>query len=237
MKRPFDTIRDIFFENLEKSKENQRYNFSNSEKFMVWIVGFSIAGLSIIVTNLSEFNQTFSYCVIKTILILLSLSIISGIIYRWAFYFYQIHYQSIEFYLRGAFSNPDIMETDPADLTNEKDIKEVARRLKSDFGEDVSFVLETYEKSNDKGREFLLNDLKEHYKKVGEWAKMDFEAAIAYVKDTYRSAFGLSNKRIDSLFKANTSNSLKTFGWITTVAFLISCISFISVIIILCIAY
>ena len=48
MKSPFETVTETFFENLDKLKENQRYNFNNSEKFMIWIVGFSIGGLSII---------------------------------------------------------------------------------------------------------------------------------------------------------------------------------------------
>lgn len=61
MKRPFETVTETFFENLDKLKENQRYNFNNSEKFMLWIVGFSIGGLSIIVTNLTQFNQSFSH--------------------------------------------------------------------------------------------------------------------------------------------------------------------------------
>ena len=99
------------------------------------------------------------------------------------------------------------METDPDDLTNETDIKEVVRRLKIDFDEDVSFVLEDYAKVNDAGKLFLLNDLKAHYKRVGESVKAEYEFAMNYVKKTYKEAFGLSDKRIDKLFKSNTN------GW------------------------
>jgi len=237
MKRPFETVTETFFENLDKLKENQRYNFNNSEKFMIWIVGFSIGGLSIIATNLTQFNQSFSHCIVKTILILLSTSIISGISYRWTFYLFQIQYQNIEFHLQGAFSNKEIMETDPDDLTNETDIKEVVRRLKIDFDEDVSFVLEDYSQVNDAGKLFLLNDLKAHYKKVGESVKAEFEFAMKYVKKTYKEAFGYSDKKIDKLFNSNTAKKLKIYGWTTAIAFFISCLSFIAVIIILCIEF
>ena len=237
MKRPFDTVKEMFFENFEKLKENQRYNFSNSDKYMVWVVGFAIGGLSIIVTNLTQFNQTFNHCVIKAILILLSISIISGIIYRWSFYLWQIQYQSIEFYLQGAFSDKEIMETEPDDLSNETDIKEVVRRIKTDFGEDVSHILPLYNQADANLKEYLLKDLKQHYKKVGEWAKKDFEFAMKYVKDVYQKAFGLSEKRIDKMFNAKNSAKLKFFGWTTAIAFLISCLSFIAVVIILCAAY
>lgn len=237
MKRPFDTIKELFFENLDKLKENQRYNFSNSDKYMVWVVGFSIGGLSIIVTHLTEFNLSFSHCIIKVILILLATSIISGTLYRWAFYLWQVQYQSIEFYLQGAFSDKEIMETDPDDLTDETDIKEVVRRINTDFGEDVSHVLEIYNQVNDDVKLFLLNDLKNHYKKMGEWAKKDFEFAMNYVKGIYKSAFGLSQKSIDKMFSSNSAKKLKFFGWTVAITFLLSCLSFITVIIILCVAY
>src|SRR5438552_1341512 len=117
MKRAFEALRETFFENLDKLRENQRYSYSNSDKYMVWVVGFSIGGLSIIVTNLTQFSQSFNHVIIKTILILLSISIISGVVYRWAFYLFQVQYQNMEFYLQGAFSNKEIMEIDADDLT------------------------------------------------------------------------------------------------------------------------
>jgi hypothetical protein len=237
MKRPFETVTETFFENLDKLKENQRYNFNNSEKFMIWIVGFSMGGLSIILTNLTQFNQSFSHCIIKTVLSLLSVSIISGIIYRWTFYLFQMEYQNVEFYLQGAFSNKEIMEIDHDDLTEETDIKEVVRRLKIDFDEDASYVLDDYLKVNDTGKLFLLNDLKAHYKKVGDNVKAEYDFAIKYVKNTYKEAFGLSDKRIDKLFNSNTAKRLKFYGWTTAIAFFISCLTFIAVIIILCLNF
>ena len=237
MKRPSEMIRDFFFENLEKSLENQRYNFSNSEKFMLWITGFSIGGLSIIVTNLTQFNQIFEYCVVKTILILLSISILFGIIFRWFFYKYQSQYQGIEFYLRGAFSNQDVMEIDPDDLSDENDIKEIVRRFKIDFDEDLSAFIQVYNNLGETGRSEMKNDLKDYYKRLGEWAKKDYEAGISYVKETYKNAFGISEKKVDKLFEKNSSKPLKISGFITSLALIISCLAFFLVIIILCIAY
>lgn len=237
MKRPSELIRDFLFENLEKSLENQRYNFSNSEKFMLWIIGFSIGGLSIIITNLTQFNQIFEYCTIKTILILLSISILSGIIFRWFFYKYQIHYQGIEFYLRGAFSNQDVMEIDPDDISDENDIKEIARRFKIDFDVDLSAFIKVYNNLDEVGRSEMINDLKNYYKRLGEWVKNDYEAGLSFVKETYKKAFGLSDKKVNKLFESSSSNSLKISGFFTSASLIISCLSFFSVIIILCISY
>ena len=237
MKRPFISIKETFFENLDKVKENQRQNFSNLEKMMIWIVGFSIGGLSIIITNLTEFNQSFSDCVVQTVLTLLTTSIISGIIYRLAFYYYQITYQGLEFYLQGAFSDKELMSIDPEDLINETDVKEIIRRIKNDFGEDVSQILSVYDQLNNEGKTFIKNDLKNHYQKLGEWAKKDFEFGMDYVKDVYKTAFGLSKKRIEKMFQSNYANKLKVFGWITSISLIISILSFASVLIILCVSY
>lgn len=237
MKRPFEFVLETFMGNLDKVRENQKNNFNNFEKFMTWIVGFSIGGLTIIVTNLTQFSQAFSHNTIKTILILLSISIISGIFYRWFFYLLQIQYQSIEFYLQGAFSTQEIMETDPDDLSNENDIKEVIRRLKFDFGEETSFVLDEYIKSNEDGKLFLLNNLKEYYKKTGENVKREYKSAMDYAKGIYKDAFGLSDKVANKMFEPNSSGKFKLFNWLTSIALLISCISFILVVIILCIKY
>lgn len=237
MKSPFDTVTETFFGNLDKVKENQRYNFNNSERFMIWIVGFSIGGLSLIASNMTQLNQIYNHCTIKLILNLLALSIFSGIIYRWFFYLFQIQYQNIEFYLQGAFSNKEMMAIEPKDLTNEEDVKEVLRRLKNDFGEDASFIMEDYTKLNDEGKLFLLNDLKKHYKRVGEHVKDEYKLSFDYAKKVYKDAFGLTSKKVNKLFNSNTSKKFKLYGWITTIALLISCLSFLIVVLILCIKY
>jgi hypothetical protein len=237
MKRPFEFVMDTFFEGLDNLKENQRLNFNNSEKFMIWVVGFSIGGLSIIVTNLAQFSNSFDHCTIKTILILLSTSIISGILYRWFFYIYQTLYQNIEFYLQGAFSRQQIMEVNPDDISNENDINEVIRRLKVDYDDDVSHILDEYATLTEEGKLIVLNDLKARYENIAQGAKREFENAMDYAKNTFKEAFGLSDKAADKMFQPNSSKKFKIFGLLTSIAFLISCLSFIAVVIILCIKY
>ena len=237
MKRPYEAIKEMFFENLTQLRENQKYNFSNSEKFMIWLVGFSIGGLSLIVTHLTEFNELYSRNIIKTVLVLLTISIVSGIVYRWAFYLFQIQYQGIEFYLKGAFSNQEIMDIDADDLEEEQDIKEVVRRMKVDFGEDVSHVIEIFNQVDSNAKLFLLQDLKSYHKRTAAWAKADYDLAIGYVKDTYKNAFGISDKKIEKMFSSTSRYLLKFWGSVVTIAFFISCLSFIAVIVLLTILY
>ena len=48
MKRPFDFITELSLKTLNKSKENFIYNYEQLDKILVWIIGFSIAAISII---------------------------------------------------------------------------------------------------------------------------------------------------------------------------------------------
>ena len=237
MKRPSEAVKEVCFENLKRTRENTKFIFEHSDKFIVWIVGFSLGGISLIVSNPSKVDKVISYTLMKSILILLTTSIIFGIFYRITYYLYQIYYQQIEFFIESSFSNKKFMEIETDDLTNETDIKEVIRRLKEDFGEDLFYIFDIYDQSNLKTKEFLLNDLKSHYKKTGEWAKKDFELGIEFVKDTLKTAFGFSEKKFTQIFNEKISTKLKVYSWLTTTFFFLTCLSFIAVVIIFCITY
>ena len=237
MKRPFEVITEHSLKNLERVRENQLYNFSNSEKFMVWIVGFSIGGISIIFTNLTSLNELYIHSIIKLVLCCLCLSIITGLIYRYSFYKFQYYYQSIEFYLQGAFSKTQMMEVDPKDLSNINDIHEIVRLLKDDYDLDYFYVLETYNNYDESNKEIIRNNLKNNYKKTGESIKREYEFTQNYVKEVHMKGFGVSKKKIDKLLNRNPSKYFKIYGAITTITFILSCLSFMFVIILLAILY
>lgn len=237
MKKPSEIIQELIIENLDKLQENQRHNFSNIDKFMIWVVGFSIGGISIIATNITQFNQLFSHLIIKITLILLVISVISGLVYRWFFYLFQAQYQNGEMYLKEAFSNKEIMELEEDAIDDEQDILEIIRRLRTDFGEEVSHMQEVYSNSNDNIKGLIVIDLKNHYRRLAKWAKADYELGIKHIKETFKEAFGYSEKKIEKFFNNSTGRNIQFYGRIVNVAFYTSCLSFISVLIILCIKY
>lgn len=238
MKRPFESITETFSNSLERVRENQIINFSNSEKFMVWIVGFSISGVSIIFTNLTSINEIYCYYIIKLVLCCLCLSIISGLVYRWAFYKVQYYYQNIEFYLQGAFSNTEaMMETDPEDLSEVNDIHEIIRRLKSDYDLDYNYVLESFDNLDESNKEILRNNLKKNYKITGDAVKKEYELSMDYVQNVYANAFGITKEKVQKSLDKNASKYFKIYEKISTIAFIFSCSSFLFVIILLAILY
>ena len=237
MKRPFESLTQLISENLERVRENQLYNFSNFDKYMVWVVGFSIGGISIILTNLTSFNEVFDYFVVKTVLSALCVSIISGIIYRWSFYKYQFHYQQIEFYLKGAYTETQMVEIEPYDLSETNDINEIIVALKTDYDLDYRFILDAYESHDDDNQAIIRDKLKKYYYKVGTQIKEEYEFTLNYIKEVDAKAFGISRKKVDKLFNQKSSRFLKIYGWITSITFLLSCISFIFVLVYLTVLY
>ena len=236
MKRPFDSIKEIFSDSLTRSREDLKAMFEQAHSFMIWIVGFSIGGLSLIVANVSKIDQNICHSCIKCILILLTTSIISGIIYRLSIIRYQAKFRDAMFYIEGSFSDKQIIPT-TRNLSNENDIKEIVKFIKEDFDEDLFHVIDIYESADAEHKMQMLSDIKIHYEKSGQWAKKSFDNGINFAKDVYQKAFGLSTDKVNKLFNDYSSRQLRIWMLIASISFYLSCLTFIAVIIILCASY
>lgn len=238
MKRPFYTIKDMCFDTIKQHKENAKTMADLADKLMVWLVGFSIGGLSVIVSDLIKFKEMFGYDVTKLVLFLFAISIINGIVFRISFYVAIAYTNQIQFYLERAFSKEEMMATEIEDLSNEMDIKIVIRKLIEDYGQDLSFRLNEYNVANQEEKIVILDSLKNFYQQTAEWAKKDYDNAIYFAKDTMMKAYGYSKEKVDKEFDvSDTSSKWQGAIKIANATFIISCLAFIVVILILCIAY
>jgi hypothetical protein len=235
MERPFDTRLRLVYETLEKTKENFIFNFSQNDKILVWIVGFSVTAISIIISKISDISESYSSCILKTVLLLLTISIISGIIYRLSALLFLQKFQSIMFFLEGAFSKEKTMPTETIELKNPDDIHEIYQKIKTDFDQDYADIIELYNKpQSTESKNYYVEYLKNEYARLAEWAKNEYEYADQYMKGVYKTAFGLSDKQINKLFSKNKDSFyLKLWSWISIISIAVCLITFISVIIIL----
>ena len=130
MERPFDTRLRQTYGTLEKIKENFIFNFNQNDKILVWIVGFSVTAITLIVSNIADLSKNYSVCVLKTVLILLTASIVCGIIHRFSALIFLTKYQSIMFFLEGAFSKEKTMPTKTHELKTQMIFTKFIRILK-----------------------------------------------------------------------------------------------------------
>ncbi len=239
MERPFDTQLRQSYETLEKTKENFIFNFNQNDKILVWVVGFSITAISLIVSNISDLNNNYSLNVVKAILVLLTISIISGIVYRLSALLYLTEYQNTLFYLEGAFSKEKTMPTETRELKNPDDIHEIYQKIKVDFEQDYSDIVGLYNSSQTtESKQYYLDFLKAEYTRLAEWSANEYKYADEYVKSVFKKAFGLTEKKMKSIFKGkNNSFYLKMWGVIRILSISVCLISFVSVVIILAFNY
>lgn len=233
MKSPYDVIIETVRDNLPRSFENSKNNFSSLDKFITWIVGYSTGATVLIISNFKDLDTVFPYYLLKTILLLLCISVGSGIAFRYVLYLLQSLNQNIENYLIGAFSNEDVMGVDVDSLRNETDIKKMINALKVDFDLDYTFVLQGWASLPETEKQLIIEDVKNRHAGMADYTKKSLQLGIETVRDNFKQAYGFSEKEIEKLFTPNNTGKLKTFRravnylfWISSGSFLIVLILF-----------
>jgi hypothetical protein len=233
MKRPQEAVNELFIQFLETHRNNQKENFDNLEKFMVWIVGISFGGMSLMITNMEKVGKVMSYELSRTILTLLCLSIVTGIIYRITFALFISHYQLIQHNIRVDFSTAREYVTGYTELTGETDAQAVALLLKMHFDIDASDTLTEYEQADLEEKSRLLQHLKNRYRDAVSWAQDDVKAGMDRAKSIFQKHFEISAKRADKMINRRPAIGFKIFGALTILFFTTSILSFLTVIIML----
>ena len=235
MKRPFDSVTELLLKKLNKSNENFIYNFEQLDKILVWIIGFSIGAISLIVSNITDLKTIYCYCVIKQILILLCVSIVTGILYRISSLLFLVNYQKIIFVLESAFSKNEIMLIEEEKLDTILNIHVIHQKIKTEFDKDYSDVIDLYNNAvTDQSKKFYLEYLIEEYRRLLIWSKNEYDYSINYAKNVIGKAFGLTAKQNEKLEnKTNNSFYLNLWFLIGVISLLVSILAFITVIILL----
>jgi hypothetical protein len=238
MQRPLDFILQTVKKSVDSAAENEKSNFETLEKLYSWVIGFSLAAFAFIVSKISDLQSIYGHGTLKAILILLCVSILVGIIHRFAFVIWRTYLQILNRNFQMMFADQeDIVEIDAQDVSQQNDIKEVIRLFHENFGQDLSYLLPIYETADEGKKILLLNDVKKHYQHVHEWAKRDYQNAIELVKDYYKEAYGASDKEADKILNADVKGRTKVAKTIFIIALYLSFISFLTSITILVIKF
>jgi hypothetical protein len=84
---PYNLFRKYFASQIKNDRTNIEFFFNYTDKFIIWLIGFSIAGISLIVSDYDALRVKFSFN-LKMIILFLRLSIILGVAYRVLVYLY-----------------------------------------------------------------------------------------------------------------------------------------------------
>ncbi|MFN4151227.1 MAG: hypothetical protein ACK4IX_09810 [Candidatus Sericytochromatia bacterium] len=239
MKRPFDFVTELSLKTLNKSKENFIYNFEQLDKILIWILGFSIGAISLIVSNIIDLKIIYCSSLIKQILFLLCISIVFGIVYRISSLLYLIKYQKIIFFLEEAFSLNEMMLVEKEKLNVKINIHEIHQKIKTGFNKDYSDIIDLYNKTeNERQKSIYLDYLIDEYNRLVIWSKNEYNYSINYVKTTLGKAFGVSCYQIEKEFNRHDNPFfLKVWFFTSLVSLLLTILSFFIVMILIVVKY
>ena len=227
--RPFDQYREIFRTSNNESKELLKYVFEKSDSISLWIIGLSIGGISIFANNISDIQKVISPCYLRPILLLLTISVTSGIVYRGLYlYFFVVLNNTI----RGidiAFSNRKTMDTE-SNLTGKETFKELVDKVFDGTGDDLSYLLQAFNDIDDAARIILYNSVVDHYLKSVEFAKKDTDLALDFVADTYSKFYGMNKDKFFKKLKSPSpgGSQYKRTLILTTIFYFIYILTFIA---------
>jgi len=233
-KNPYRGLMEMSKLTYENDKKSLEYFFDYTDKFITWLIGFGVAGISLILANLEKLNSTIPY---KWVVLLLSLTIIFGLLYRLIAYLYLTKMKGLENYFAGFFGDLEVWPVVAEDISNAT--YEEVINLIGDFDEKP----ESLEKM--KGDD--LGDLKEYYLSLIEHSKKFFYIGANALALTYEEAFKIKQKKTIELLemsfglrqaKGNIIGfNARMWGRAINLFFTLSIISFLTCSVIVCLSF
>lgn len=240
MKNAFELVREIEFNNLDKKSENFNNNILNIEKFILWVVGFSIGGIGLIISNIDKLKLNYKECDLKITLLFFIIALVFGILSRFSIHQFQVYTQVIDIFIRTQLSNYDFPELIADDISEEKNFYRIIDRFKLDFGLDYSRYLIDFDKFSIEHQQIQIDELKEKYKEIVNFNQKIFKDGQEYVREVYRQAYGFSERKSKKMFYVSQNKIANKFNlWknLVDISFGICFLSFLTAVIILIIKF
>jgi hypothetical protein len=200
MKNPFELIREIEFGSLDRNNKNSNENISSIENFILWIVGFAVTMIGLIISNIEKLKLVVNFTDIQTILVLLALSLFFGVFNRYSIFRLRTVNNLIENFIRLSLSNFDFPEIKPDDLDEGITFDELIDRFKLDYDLDYNRYFEDYNNFNEFEKIAVLEDLKLRHREIAHFLRETYQDGLENVRNIYKIAYGLSEKKSRELF-------------------------------------
>jgi len=230
-----------FKESINRYRESFFRVTDQSDKIIVWLVGFSIASIALTLEKRDAMNVLIGNFA-DYIFIFGSITIITGVLYRVFLFIAQSLEINIliafESYIEG-YNNPPNIHIGRSISENDT-YDEIVDFIQEDFGVEIDrFPINILTPDQLKP---LRDSIVTYYSALNKWENQKFESAINEIKDILHKNLGYSKKRLEKVFDFDRSNSTKTklfwiFNYTASVLFLLSCLTFASGIIVILIGY
>ena len=227
--RPFDQLREIFRTSNRESRELLKYVFEKSDNISLWIIGLATGGISIFANNIGDIQKVVSPCLLRPILLLLAISVTSGIIYRGLYLYFFVVQNNIMTGIDIAFSNQKILDMEST-LDGSETFNGLIEKVKDGTGDDLSYLIQAYDNIDNTAKAELYKSVVDHYLSIVNFAKRDTDLVLDFVADTYSKFYGKSKEKFLKKLK-NLKPRAGQYKWtviLTSVFYLVYILSFIA---------
>ena len=231
MKNPFELIREIELNNLDQKIKNFYVNILNIEKFILWIVGFSVGGIALIISNIDKLRLNYDDFHLKMALLFFITSVFLGIFNRFSIHQFLIYSQITDMFLRTSLSNYNFPTLNPESISNETDYFEIVDRFKLDFDLDYSRYINEYKNySKPQQRINAIKELKDKHQEISKFLQKTFTDGQENVRSIYKQAYNFSNKQSEKTYYSSQLRIAKKFNfwkWFVNLSFIFCSLTFI----------
>ena len=173
-------------------KEDMKPIHSFSDKYIVWIIGFSISGILLLIKETDSIKNIISICNQKLIICTLTISVITGVVYRLCFYFTNVFGNVLHnnFLIRispATVNAPRILNYDSFELEDMIDL------IKTDFDVEIrnEEILFFMNKESSDGKSLAKNEMIKYHKKLCGWYNEKVESYMTYYRNSYLDIFDI----------------------------------------------
>jgi hypothetical protein len=188
---PYEGLKHIAKTTYELDKKSFEVIFDYSDKFITWLFGFSVAGISLIIANYDKLSKFSS---LNWVVVLLAASIIFGLLYRLAAYTIMVKNRNLEHFFSGYFGDLDIwpikVEEDISAYTTEQMIN----LIKDDFNREPK----DYSKNES---ELTPDNLRTYYLALIEHSKKFFDIGANSLGETFEVVYKIKKQKTVELIE------------------------------------
>lgn len=228
MKKPFEAILDMARLSAKQHHLLHVESSKSQRTFVTWLVGFSFASLSLMLSHKEMLVVEISLFGFKSAFIGMVISIVSGLIHVYLLGHLFVLSHRATWLLESKFSNENVIDFSGPEIDNSLSLNQILRRFREDFDTDYSEIQETYYRLGETERQKMIDDLVLNYKESMEWGENNKNRGIDFIKKAYSEVFKFSESKMEELFNNEVNYSrMRTIQYWSAFTFNIHLCAFI----------
>ena len=194
--RPYKTIRRFARKNNAETKETVKDVFEKSDNLSLWIIGISLASISLLVSSFNDITKHITPTDLKVVFVSLFISVLCGVSCRiitiWFYILTNAGFRILDFLL----ADDERMETESS-LDGDETFEDLVS-LNSQF-ENMNYLIEKYCIGNDTTKYKMHKDIIASYLKNVADAKIETDETIAELNELNNKFLGIKkNPKVPS---------------------------------------